>query len=89
VGEAARGGADDAARPDVEDEVSRSDADSAARPVAEEGAGGDAQEHPTNQTEEETLVPEPPWAGVEGVAEESAQRAPVAEEARVSVPAEA
>jgi len=38
----------------------------------------------------ETLVPEPPRARVEGVAEEeSAPRAPVAEEARVSVPAEA
>ena len=38
----------------------------------------------------ETLVPEPPRAGVEGVTEEeSAPRAPVAEETRVSVPAEA
>jgi len=38
----------------------------------------------------ETLVPEPPRAGVEGVAEEeSAPRAPVVEEAHVSVPAEA
>ena len=38
----------------------------------------------------ETLVPEPLRAGVEGVAEEeSAPRAPVVEESRVSVPAEA
>ena len=38
----------------------------------------------------ETLVPEPPRAGVEGVAEEeSAPRAPVAEEIRVLVSAEA
>ena len=38
----------------------------------------------------ETLVPETPRAGVEGVAEEeSAPRAPVAEETRVSVLAEA
>ena len=38
----------------------------------------------------ETLVPEPPRVGVEGIAEEeSAPRAPVAEETRVSVPAEA
>jgi len=38
-----------------------------------------------------TLVPEPPRAGVEGVVEEeeSAPRAPLVEEARVSVPAEA
>ena len=36
---------------------------------------------PPSQTEVETLVPEPPRAGVEGVAEESAQRAPMAEEA--------
>ena len=38
----------------------------------------------------ETLVPEPPRAGVEGVTEEeSTPRAPVAEETRVSVLAEA
>ena len=38
----------------------------------------------------ETFVPEPPRAGVEGVAEEeSAPRAPVVEETRVSAPAEA
>ena len=89
VGEAGRGGTDDAARPDVEAEVGRSGADSAARPVAEEGAGGSAQERPASQTEVETLVPEPPRAGVEGVTEESAPRAPVMEEAHVSVPAEA
>jgi len=90
VGEAGRGGADGAVRPVIEVEASRSDADSAARPVAEEGAGGDTQERPARQTEVETLVPEPPRAGVEGVAEEdSASSAPVAEETRVLVSAEA
>jgi len=75
---------------DVEVEAGRSDVDSAARLVAEEGAGGDAQERPASQTEMETLVPEPPRAGVEGVAEEeSVPRAPVAGETLVSVPAEA
>jgi len=39
--------------------------------------------------EVETFVPEPPRAGVEGVAEESAQRAPMVEETRVLVPGEA
>ncbi|XP_039834423.1 uncharacterized protein LOC120695188 [Panicum virgatum] len=48
MGEAGRGGADDATRPDVEVKVGRSDADSVAQPVAEEGAGGDAQEHPSS-----------------------------------------
>ena len=48
------------------------------------------QERLASQMEVETLVPEPSSAGVEGVAEEeSAPRAPVAEEARVSVPTEA
>ena len=90
VGEAGRGGADDATRLDVEVEACRGDADSAARPVAEEGARGDAQERPASQTEMETLVLEPTRAGVEGFAEEeSAPRLPVAEETRVSVPAEA
>ena len=37
----------------------------------------------------ETLVPEPPRAGVEGVAEESAQRAPIVEETHVLAPGEA
>ena len=72
MGEAGWGGADDAARLDVEAEVGRSGADSAACPVAEEGSGGGAQERPANQTEVETLVPEPSRAGVEGVSEESA-----------------
>ena len=88
MGEAGRGGADGAARPDVEAEVGRSGADSAARPVAEEGSGGGAQEHPTSQAEVETLIPEPPRAGVEGFAEESAQRAPMVEETRVLAPGE-
>ena len=72
-------------------EAGRSEADSTARPVTEEGAGGHAQERPASQSEMETLVPDPPRARVEGVAEEeeSAPRAPVAEETRVSVPAEA
>ncbi|XP_039851450.1 transcriptional regulatory protein AlgP-like [Panicum virgatum] len=90
VGEAARGGADGAVRPVAEVQAGRSDANSAARPVAEEGAGGGAQERPASQTEVETLIPEPPRVGVEGVAEEeSAPRAPVVEETLVSVPAEA
>ena len=85
-----RGGVDDAARPDIKNEAGRSDAGSAARPVAEEGAGGDVQEHPASQAEVESLVPEPPRAGVEGLAEEeSAPRAPVVEETRVLVPGEA
>ena len=88
MGDASRGGTDDAARPDVEAKVGRSGADCAARPVAEEESGGGAQESPAHQTEVETLVPEPLRAGVEGVAEEPAQRAPVVEEAHVPVPAE-
>ena len=88
VGEAGRGDPDDATRPDVEVEAGRGDADSTARPIAEKGVGGDTQERPASQTEMETLVPEPPRAGVEGVAEESAQRAPMVEEAHVSVLAE-
>ena len=89
MGEAGRDGAEDAARPDVEAEVGRSGADSAARSVAEEGSGGGAQERPAIQAEVETLVPGPPRAGVEGVAEESAPRAPVVEQTRVLVSAEA
>jgi len=90
VGETGWGGADDAARPDVEVGAGRSDADGVAWPVAKKGASGGAQEHPASQTEMETLVPEPPRAGVEGVAEEdSASSAPVAEETRVLVSAEA
>ena len=88
MGEAGRDGADGAARPVVEAEVSRSSADSAAWPIAEEGSGGGVQECPASQAEAETLVPGPPGAGVEGVAEESAQRAPVVEDAHFSVPAE-
>ena len=68
----------------------RGDADSAARPVAEEGSGGGAQEHPESQTEVDTLVPEPPRAGVEGVTEEeSAPRAPAMEETCDPEPARA
>ncbi|XP_039834555.1 rootletin-like [Panicum virgatum] len=89
VGGAGRGGADDAAQPDVGAETGRGDTDSAARPVTEEGSGGGAQERPASQAEAVTLVPGPPGAGVEGVVEESKQRAPVAEEACVSGPAEA
>jgi len=89
MGEAGRGGADDAARPVVEAEVGRSSADSAARPVAEEGSCGGTQERPVGQAGVETLVPEPPRAGVEGVKEESAQRAPMVKETRVLAPGEA
>jgi len=46
VGEASRGGADNAARPVVEAEVGRTGADSAARPVAEEGSGGGGRSAP-------------------------------------------
>jgi len=88
MGEAGRGSADDAARPDVEAEVGQSGTDSTAWPVAEEGSGGGAQEHPASQAEAETLVPGPLGAGVEGVAEESEQRAPMVEEAHVPVPVE-
>ena len=89
MGEAGRGGADGATRPDIEAEVGRSGADSAARLVAEEGSGGGAQERPASQAEAETLVPGPPGAGVEGVAEESARRAPMMEETSVSMSGEA
>ena len=78
-----------AAQPVVGAEAGRGDVDSAARPVAEEGSGGGAQECPASQAEVETLVPGPPGAGVEGVTEESAQRAPMGEEARVPEPTEA
>ena len=88
AGEVSRGSADDAARTDIEAEVDRSGADSAAQPVAEEGSGGGAQECPASQVEAETLVPGPPGAGVEGVVEESAQGAPMVEEAHVLVPTE-
>ena len=80
-GEVGHGGANDATWPDVEIEAGRGDADSAARPVAGEGASGDASECPASQTEVETLVLEPPRAGVEGATEEeSAPRALAAEE---------
>jgi len=81
-GEVDRGGANDTTRPDVKVEADRCDADSAARPVAGEGeTGGGAQERPASQIGVETLVLEPPRAGVEGVAEEeSAPGAPVKEE---------
>ena len=50
--EAGRGGADDAAWPGIEVEAGRGDADSAARLVTGEGgAGEDAQERPSSQTE--------------------------------------
>jgi len=89
MGEAGRGDTDDAARLVVEAEVGRSGADSASRPVIEGGSSGGAQERPAGQAEVETLVPEPPRAGVEGVVEESAQRAPMVEENRVLAPVEA
>ena len=68
-GEVDRGGANDATRPDVEVGAGQGDADSAARPVAGEGeTGGGAQERPASQIGVETLILEPPRAGVEGVA---------------------
>ena len=80
-GEVDRGGANDATQPDVGVEAGRGNADSAARPVAGEVAGGDASACPASQIEVETLVLEPPRAGVEGVAEEeTAPRAPAEEE---------
>ena len=80
-----RGGANDATQPDVEVGAGRGDTDSAARPVAGEGeTGGGAQERPASQIGVETLVLEPPRAGVEGVAEEeSALGAPVKGETHV------
>ncbi|XP_039845126.1 skin secretory protein xP2-like [Panicum virgatum] len=87
-GEVGRGGANDATRPDVEIEAGRGDADSAAQPVAGGETGGGAQEHPASQREVETLVLEPPRAGVESVTEEgSAPRAPAVEETRAPEPA--
>ena len=80
-------GADDTARPDAEVEAGQCDADSAAQPVAG-GAGGAAQERPASQREVETLVLEPPRAGVEGAMEEElVLRAPTVEETRVPEPA--
>ena len=89
-GEVNWGGANDATRPDVKVKVGRGDADSTARPVTGEGAGGDAPECPDSQIEVETLVLEPPRAGVEGVTEEeSAPRLPAVEETCVPEPAKA
>ena len=76
-------------RPDVKVGAGRGDADSAARLVAGEGeTGGGTQERPASQIGVETLILEPPMAGVEGVAEEkSALGAPAEEETCVSEPA--
>ena len=53
-------------------------------------AGGEAQERLAGQREGETLAPEPPRAGVEGVTEaESAPTAPLVEETRVPEPTRA
>jgi len=88
-GEVCRGGANDTSRPDVEVEAGRGDADSAARPVAGEGeTGGGTLERPASQIGVETIVLEPPRAGVEGVAEEeSAPGAPAEEKTFVPEPA--
>ena len=89
-GDAGQSGAEATAPVDAAGDAGRGGADDIARPVIEEGSGGGAQERPAGQAEVETLIPEPPRAGVEGVAEEeSAPRAPVVEETRVLVPAEA
>ena len=72
--EVGRGGANDATRPDVEIEAGRGDADSAAQPVAGGETGGGAQERPTSQREVETLVLEPPRAGVESVTDVTSRK---------------
>ena len=90
MGETGRGGADGAARPDIEVEAGQGDAASAALPATGEETGGDVQEYLTSQAEAEALVPEPPRAEVESVAEEeTALRAPGMEGAPVSEPTEA
>ena len=74
----------------IEVEAGQGDAASAARPDTGGETGGDAQERPAGQAEEDTLVPEPPRAEGDGVAEEeTAQGAPVMDGAPVSGPAEA
>ena len=89
-GEIGRGGANDATRTDIEIQAGRGDADSVAQPVAGEEMGGGAQERPAGQGEVETLVLEPPRAGVEGVMEEeSAPRVLAVEETCVPEPAKA
>ena len=87
--DAGQSGAEATAPVDAAGDAGRGGADDAARPVVEEGSRGGAQERPASQAEVETLVPKPPRAGVKGVVEESAQRAPMVEETRVLVPAEA
>ena len=90
MGETGRGGADGAARLDIEVEAGRGGAASAARPATLEETGGDVQEYLASQAEAEALIPEPPRAEVESVAEEeTALRAPGMEGAPVSEPTEA
>ena len=78
-GDAGQSGAEAAAQADdakgdaqavIEVEAGQGDAASAARPDTGGETGGDAQERPTGQAEEDTLVPKPPRAEGEGVAEE-------------------
>ena len=88
-GDVGQSGAEATAPVDAAGDDGRGGADDAARPVVEEGSGGGAQERPAGQTEVETLIPEPPRAGVEGVVEEAAQRASMVEETRVLAPGEA
>ena len=73
-GDAGQSGAEATAPVDTAGDASRGGADDAARPVVEEGSGGGALGYGggASQAEVETLVSEPPRAGVEGVAEESA-----------------
>jgi len=87
--ETGRGGAGDAAQAAIEVEAGQGDAASAARPDMEGEAGGDAQERPAGQAEEETLVFEPSRAEGEGLAEDTAQEAPEVEGAPISEPSEA
>ena len=71
-GDVGQSGAEATHPVDAAGDAGRGGADYAAWPVVEEGSGGGAQERPAGQAEVETLVPEPPRAGVEGVVEESA-----------------
>ena len=70
-GDAGQGGAVTAAQADAEGEVDRGGANDATWPDVGEGETGEgAQECPASQIWVETLILEPPRAGVEVVAEE-------------------
>ena len=72
--ETGRGGAGGAAQAAIEVEAGQGDAASAARPDTEGEAGGDAQERPAGQAEEDTLVFEPSRGGSVTRARRSATR---------------